>query len=862
MSQISYRRAIGIGGLVAWLGSCSEPSSPCSYCTHHHSIVSDPIQTSFLATAGEIPRGVTSTAEQVAFVSLPPGSVPDGDRAAIARFGDTVAFTTRVVDGGFDPIPIIANLGDVIEVDVRNALGVVISRFSSTVSAARHPVVVRTNPPPGKRDVPLNAAIVVVFSEPVNPSTLTTSSIELRRGTEAVSGTVSLLEGSQTVAVFTPEQLLAPNAEYALVVTDVVTDLDGLALETGVIVDFTTGQSRTGAPASILISPDTVYLTESMGYQLTATVRDAAGDMLVNLPLSWVSNDTTGLATSPKGRVLALAPGFYIVTASLDKLAGFARVIVRPGVPAAVTIAPAEAVVGAAGDTIILTAMVRDAYGRSIRYPDVTWSSSALGVANAAPYDPGDGRVGLGMVTGVDLGRTMIAARSGSVADTITVTVVPPPPVASVTITAPRSRLLVGLSLSLSATVRDANGRVLPARQVAWTSDNPVIATVSSDGLVRGLAGGVINVMATSDGVSDTATISVVALTLRSIVAGYLHTCAVASDGSAYCWGSNSDGQLGDGSTISRLAPVLVSGGFAFSILGTWEFHTCGLDIHGNAYCWGHNAWGELGNASTRDTTSPVPVAGGLLFNLLPTGWMHTCGLTPAGRAYCWGRNRDGELGDSTTTEHHIPVVAGGGLVFSTLTAWGRHTCGLSGSGTAFCWGWNQYGQLGTGSNSSSSVPAPVGGGLSFSTISAGRFHTCGLTGDGTAYCWGQNAVGQLGSGTTTNEYTPAPVSGGLHFVIIASGEGHTCALTAEGHAYCWGWNDDGELGDGSTISSATPVAVTGGHQFSAITTGGYHTCALSLDGLAYCWGYNGIAQLGDGTTSSSSVPVRVAGQP
>ena len=849
-------------GFVAWLGSCSEASGPCSDCAQIRSILSNPIPTSILASATVVPRVANGTAEELVYVSLAPGAVPEGDRAAIRRVGDTVSFTTAIVDGGFDPVPIVASVGDVIEISVRNSSDVIISRVTATVMAARRPVVVRTNPPPRKRDVPLNTAIVVVFSEPIDSTTVTTSSIELRRSTTVVTGTVAFLDGSPTNVVFTPDNVLAPNTDYSLVVTDGVKDLDGTALETGVTVDFTTGQSQSSAPAAISISPDTVYLTESMQYQLTATVRDASGNMLVNLPPSWASNDTGGLSVSSKGRVTALAPGFYIVSAGLNNVVGFARVIVKLGTPATLTIAPSAATVGAASDTIILTTTVRDSYGRSIRYPDVSWTSSTPTAATVARYDPGDGRVGLGIVKGIDLGTTVVTARSGSVADSITVTVVSPPAVASVTITAPRSNVLLGYSVPLSATTRDARGRVLIGRAITWTVDNAANASVDSNGLVRGLVGGVVNVIATSEGVSDTVSISVIALRLRSIVAGELHTCGITTDSTAYCWGSNDYGQLGDSTNRPRLVAVPVNGGIHFSALSASAYHSCGLDGDGNGYCWGHNNSGELGSGSIGDRWTPVGVSGGFVFRILNAGWLHTCGLSSVGAAYCWGYNRFNQVGDGTATDRHVPVAVVGGLTFNSLSTWGHHTCGLDVGGGAYCWGLNQHGQLGTGTNTNSSAPIAVLGALSFTTIVSGWAQTCGLVNDGTAYCWGFNSVGQLGDGTTTDKNVPVPVSGGLHFVSIATGESHTCALTADGKAYCWGWNDSGQLGNGSTQSSTTPVAVAGNYQFSSITTGGFHTCALAVDGMAYCWGYNLFAQLGDGTTTDRSVPVRVAGQP
>ena len=176
--------------------------------------------------------------------------------------------------------------------------------------------------------------------------------------------------------------------------------------------------------------------------------------------------------------------------------------------------------------------------------------------------------------------------------------------------------------------------------------------------------------------------------------------------------------------TTPRLIPVAVSGGLTFSALAAggvfcsgpnpcppgYTSHTCGLASDGAAYCWGNNFYGELGDGSTTDRSTPVPVSGGLRFQGLAAGYEHTCGLTNSGAAYCWGRNVYGQLGNGSTTSSSVPVRVAGGLSFSALAAGGYHTCGLASAGAAHCWGSNVYGQLGDGSTTDSSIPVAVAG--------------------------------------------------------------------------------------------------------------------------------------------------------
>ena len=359
------------------------------------------------------------------------------------------------------------------------------------------------------------------------------------------------------------------------------------------------------------------------------------------------------------------------------------------------------------------------------------------------------------------------------------------------------------------------------------------------------------------------------------ISTGDYHTCGLTSRGTAYCWGYNGDGQLGDGTTTNSEddGPQAVIGGLKFASISAGEEHTCGLTSRGTAYCWGANTDGELGDGTTDSSgeDGPQAVIGGLKFASISAGDDHTCGLTTRGTAYCWGDNGNGELGDGTTTdsEDDGPQAVIGGLKFVSLDVGYYHTCGLTSRGAAYCWGYNGYGELGDGTTTDSEDDGPqaVIGGLEFASISSGYLFTCGLTSGGAAYCWGFNDYGQLGDGTTTGSEDDGPqaVIGGLKFASLsADSYYHTCGLTSRGAAYCWGYNGRGELGDGTTTDSDEdgPQAVIGGLKFASIQTGGYHTCGLTSRGAAYCWGANGDGQLGDGTEENSDEdgPQRVIG--
>ena len=371
----------------------------------------------------------------------------------------------------------------------------------------------------------------------------------------------------------------------------------------------------------------------------------------------------------------------------------------------------------------------------------------------------------------------------------------------------------------------------------------------------------------------------VVTLPAKQISSGSMHACAVTSAGGVKCWGYNSFGQLGNGSTTNSSSPVNVNGlGSGVVAVSAGYAHTCALTSAGGVMCWGQNAVGALGDGSNDDRSMPVPVSGlGSGVIAISAGGAHTCALTSAGGVKCWGDNDQGAVGDGSNTRRHFtPVdVSGLGSGVRAVSAGSGFTCALTSAGGVKCWGYNGNGRLGYdgrfAGSPSGRIPNDVTG-LSSGVIaiSAGTGHACAVTSAGGAKCWGQGGLyGQLGDGSRAEGFTPVNVSGlGSGVAAITAGLDHTCALTSAGGVKCWGSNTYGQVGAaeldvGPFVASFVPLNVTGlGRGVIAISAGFGYTCALIETGGAKCWGVNADGRLGNGSTTDSSTPVRVVNSP
>lgn len=353
-----------------------------------------------------------------------------------------------------------------------------------------------------------------------------------------------------------------------------------------------------------------------------------------------------------------------------------------------------------------------------------------------------------------------------------------------------------------------------------------------------------------------------------AISAGGWHTCAILQTGALQCWGSNLSGRIGDGSTDDRHAPVTVSGMSSGVLAVEASFdHTCVVLAGGAAKCWGGNDAGQLGNNSINTSHTPVDVSG-LQSGVarIAGGYQFSCALMDTGSVQCWGEGFNGQLGNNGQSDSLVPVAVQdlGGIAVE-ISAGSNYACARLENGVFECWGDNTYGQMGNNTQGLPQLlPAVVHRITSrILSISTGMRHSCAVTMEGAVKCWGNNTDGQLGTGSAGGAVnTPVPVATLTSGVAaVSAGWNHTCALMVSGGVKCWGKNFDGQLGNNSNLTSTVPVDVIGlDSNVIAISAGTNFACALKSDGTIWCWGYNVHGQLGDGTRDLRDVPVQVTG--
>jgi len=365
--------------------------------------------------------------------------------------------------------------------------------------------------------------------------------------------------------------------------------------------------------------------------------------------------------------------------------------------------------------------------------------------------------------------------------------------------------------------------------------------------------------------------------TTPMISAGIGHTLALHEDGTVWAWGSNSFGQLGDNTVLTRRTPVQVqnlnniieiSAGIGRDSSGSLA-HSVALRDDGTVLTWGSNEAGKLGDGTFNSHRTPVQVD---IENVIAisAGSNFTVALKNDGTVWAWGNNQHGRLGNGSFIASRTPVqVQDSTTTFLNnviaISTGNNFTIALKNDGTVWGWGDNNFNQLGDGNRSGQRIRAiQVHVLSSIIAIASGDMHSIALDSNGRVWTWGWNTYGQLGNGTysVSTLYVPFGVQNLNNVTAIAAGGSHTAVVVNNDSVMAWGQNQSGQLGINSLVDNRTsPTETPYNTDVVSVAAGINHTVALRNNGSVWSWGGNGSGQLGNNTTIEQTSSIRVLGE-
>jgi len=679
-----------------------EPAGP--------ALVSDPTAGSAQPTAVVTSGLATSGSPEFSWISFVPGSYPGGSEARLHNLASGSVASGLIVDGGMDPVPVPSTVGDSIDVTVFSGQAM-LARAAYGVPERRPPVVVRTSPPRGRKAVPLNSWIVIVFSEPIDPESVNEGSVRLAGGGAAVPVEIVVLGDGFSVELI-PANELAATTQYEVTISQGVMDLSGDPLETATNISFETAE----APPEpvVVLSPESLTLAAGTAARLTAHL--STGDLVsTDVPDSWTSSDST----------VALVDGGLVTTRS-EGIVSITAVFGEYRASASITVVAASGVVFAA-----VSGGGAHTCGLTSGGAAWCWGSNEYGQLGDGAGGPGSSAVHpVAVATGIsfvalDAGGDHTCGLTeddavycwgrnddGQLGDGSTTSQLQPVPVAG------------GERFSFVAAGADYTCGLSPAGEAYCWGAN--------DANQLGVEGSSRNAPVPVSGTHG--------FTLLAV--GPDHACGLGDGGHVRCWGSNSGAQLGQDTASVHMSAVPVENPHvetAYEMTGplasvsTGGRHSCFAAVPGRPYVNGHANW------------------------------------------WCWGadveRAASADLGDGdyycVLGGEFVPCevwpypLDNGGIVPTSplvMSSGDGHGCGLLATGDVYCWGSNELGQRGDGGDPAPTRYPQIVDQLSFTTVSAGAQHTCAVARSGSTYCWGSNNAGQLGDGTTTDRSRPEEV--------------------------------------------------------------------------------------------------------
>ena len=342
-------------------------------------------------------------------------------------------------------------------------------------------------------------------------------------------------------------------------------------------------------------------------------------------------------------------------------------------------------------------------------------------------------------------------------------------------------------------------------------------------------------------------------VTSRAVSAGGAHACAVV-DGALWCWGSNLEGQLGQGDLVSRSQATRVAPDAPWLDVTVGGVHTCAIRADRTLWCWGGNASGQLGiGSAVTPQPSPQPVSLPRPVVVAASSGNHTCAILDDTSLWCWGANFDGQTAQNDPFDSPdvlAPSRVGADIGWSAIAGSDGVTLGIL-AGAARGSGRNTESQLGLGAPAPSQVrtmtaidPGP------WMAVSSALGSSCGLKADASAWCWGNNTMAQIALPALIQYDVPTLLDDTATWQTISVDAFGGCGINDGGVLRCWGRNDEGQIGFGSyTTTPLAPFTSGTFTDWTAFSMSRFHACGQRADGGVWCAGENTYGQVGTGDT-------------
>jgi alpha-tubulin suppressor-like RCC1 family protein len=328
-----------------------------------------------------------------------------------------------------------------------------------------------------------------------------------------------------------------------------------------------------------------------------------------------------------------------------------------------------------------------------------------------------------------------------------------------------------------------------------------------------------------------------ISIGFSSLAAGDAFTCAIrVNDSKVMCWGAA--GRMGvENASLSYGVPHQIDGDLKFKQLSAISDYVCGLTLDGSAVCWGSNTYGKCGNGTSGGVVGrPDHVrAYGSEFVRISAGVSHACAIRDNdSRVLCWGAGSVGNLGGNSTVSRYYANITIDRTPYIDLASGGDFTCGIRFDKRIYCWGSNTNGFLGINSTVQKNFPVPTTYDFKYRSVSAGKYHVCAVReNDSRVLCWGNNGNRNLCDNTTTQRTVPTRIADSRGYRIFTAGRYWSVGVREDNdRLYGCGANNYGMLADGTSTQRNTPYPAKdnssyfsgfqspGGNQYIGVVSG------------------------------------------